>query len=732
MQQDKHNTSHNRGNHPQRLEAKHQDTLDLREFWKTLVRHKRMILVMSGATLALALLFTLGSKNVYRATATLQIERESTKVMNFDFLELSGDIRDTRDFYQTQFELIRSRALAAQVIKDLKLDDKLSSTSPLTSVKQWLGIASKPTEPSALENAFLENLSVEPVKTSRLVLVHYDSSNPEQAAQIANAVVATFQKMNTERRINTTNDAKTYLEASVKESKAKLDESVQRLDTYSRDNSIIIVNGKIETTTSLTLNNLAEKLQKVEQQLAEKESINAILSDKTKSMTERVGALQENVAYIQTLLKNLDDLKALNAKAPSANLRKQIRQREDEVEMQINVKRGALPGEIENLKNTKRAILEGEAKAKAEAIQEQEKFIAYGTLRRQVEINQELYQDLFKRLNQVSIAGGIAANNIAIIDDAQVPLKKFKPNLLTNLSFGALLGMLLGISAAFLREFMDDTVKNANELERISQLAILGVVPEVLNNTPSQLAQLTIKEPKSSVAEAFRSLRTAMRFVLRNDNSVVFVTSACAGEGKSTTATNLACAYANAGSRVLLIDADLRNPSLHRTLDVHATTGLADYLQGNIDTSELVQATAFSNLSLIPAGKLPEDPSELLSSPSMKALLATARTEYDHILIDGPPVLGLADALVLASLADTTLIAVRAENTRMAAVTNALKRLRQANASLSGLLLNRVALHRGGSYGYDYSNYYYNDDKQTEAGAAKKGVVTTLRSLKLL
>ena len=218
MQQDN-NTSHNRGNHPQRLEAKPQDTLDLREFWKTLVRHKRMILVMSGATLALALLFTLGSKNVYRATATLQIERESTKVMNFDFLELSGDIRDTRDFYQTQFELIRSRALAAQVIKDLKLDDKLSSTSPLTSVEQWLGIASKPTEPSALENAFLENLSVEPVKTSRLVLVHYDSSNPEQAAQIANAVVATFQKMNTERRINTTNDAKTYLEASAKESK---------------------------------------------------------------------------------------------------------------------------------------------------------------------------------------------------------------------------------------------------------------------------------------------------------------------------------------------------------------------------------------------------------------------------------------------------------------------------------------------------------------------------------
>jgi len=732
MQQDKHTTSHHRGHLPQRPEVKHQDTLDLREFWKTLVRHKRMIFIMSGATLALALLFTLGSKNVYRATATLQIERESTNILNFDFLELSGDIRDTRDFYQTQYELIRSRTLAAQVIKDLKLDDKLSETSPLTSVKQWLGIRNKATEATALENAFLANLRVEPVKTSRLVLVHYDSSSPEQAAKIANAVVATFQKMNTERRINTTNDAKAYLETSVKESKANLDESVERLDSYSRDNGIIIVNGKIETSTSITLNKLAEELLKVEKDLAEKESIHAISTDEKRPMAERIGALQGNAPLLQTMLKRLDDLKAKNAIESNTNLRKEIRQMEATVKMEIDVKSRSLPGEIENLKNSKRAIHDSIAKAKTEAIKEQDKFIAHGTLRRQVETNQELYQDLFRRLNEVSIAGGIAANNVAIIDAAQVPLKKFKPNMLTNLSFGALMGLLLGISAAFLREFMDDTVKSANELERVSQLAILGVVPEVLNNTPSQLAQLTIKEPKSSVAEAFRSLRTAMRFVLRNDNNITFVTSACAGEGKSTTATNLACAYANAGVRVLLIDADLRNPSLHRTLDIVATTGLADYLQGNIDTNELVQATAFSNLSLIPAGKLPEDPSELLSSPGMKTLLEAARTEYDQIVIDGPPVLGLADALVLASLADTTLIAVRAENTRMAAITNALKRLRQSNANLSGLLLNRVALHRGNSYGYDYANYYYNDDKQAETGTAKKGVVTTLRSLKLM
>lgn len=733
MQQDKHNTSHNRGNHPQRFEGKTQDTLDLREFWKTLVRHQRMILLVTGTTLLLTLAFTLASKNVYRATATLQIEREPTKIVEFDFLG-SGDIRDTRDFYQTQFELIRSRALAAQVIKDLNLQEKLSSTSPLTSIKQWLGISNPTADQTVLENLLLDNLNVEPIKNSRLVAVSYDSSSPELAAEITNAVVSTFQKMNTERRVNATDDAKRYLDNSVTEAKAKLDESVQRLETYSKEHGIIPVDGKGETIASLKLKQLTQDLLKVQGERSDKESKFELLSDKKRPLADRIGVLEDNAPYLQTLRQSLDHLKALNAKSPDANVRKQLRQQEARLEVEISTKLSSLRGELESIKKREAAIHESTAKAKTEALQEQDKIIGHNTLQREVDTNQELYQGLLQRLKEVSIAGGVGANNIAIIDNAQIPLKEYKPNLMTNLSFGALLGLLLGISAAFMREFMDDSVKNVNELERNAQLPVLGVVPEVLDNTPSQLAQLTVKEPKSGVAEAFRSLRTAMRFVLRNDHNVTFVTSACAGEGKSTTATNLACAYANAGSRVLLIDADLRNPSLHRTLNVHNEAGLADYLTGTADEIQLTNTTDITNLHLITAGKLPEDPAELLSSIHMKTLLTHVRGEYDQIILDGPPVLGLADALVLSSLADTTLIAVRAGNTRMAAIHNALKRLRQSQATLAGILLNRVALHRGNSYGYDYNDYYYNsnNDQGHQSHTAQKGVVTTLRSLKLL
>lgn len=733
MQQDKHNTLHNRGNHPQRFEGRTQDTLDLREFWKTLVRHQRMILFVTGATLLLTLAFTLASKNVYRATATLQIEREPTKIVEFDFLG-SGDIRDTRDFYQTQFELIRSRALAAQVINDLNLQEKLSGTSPLTSIRQWLGISNPTADQTALENLLLDNLNVEPIKNSRLVAVSYDSSNPELAAEITNAIVSTFQKMNTERRVNATNDAKRYLDNSVTEAKAKLDESVQRLETYSKEHGIIPVDGKGETIASLKLKQLTQDLLKVQSERSDKESKFELLSDKKRPLADRIGVLEDNAPYLQTLRQSLDHLKALNAKSPDAGIRKQLRQQEARLEVEISTKLSSLRGELESIKKREAAIHESTAKAKAEALQEQDKIIGHNTLQREVDTNQELYQGLLQRLKEVSIAGGVGANNVAIIDNAQIPLKKYKPNLITNLSFGTLLGLLLGISAAFMREFMDDTVKNVNELERSTQLPVLGVVPEVLGTTPSQLAQLTVKEPKSGIAEAFRSLRTAMRFVLRNDHNITFVTSACAGEGKSTTATNLACAYANAGSRVLLIDADLRNPSLHRTLNVHNEVGLADYLTGTTDEVQLTNTTNITNLHLITAGKLPEDPAELLSSVHMKTLLAHVRGEYDQIILDGPPVLGLADALVLSSLADITLIAVRAENTRTAAVHNALKRLRQSQATLAGILLNRVALHRGGGYGYDYSDYYYasNNDQERQSHTTEKGVVTTLRSLKLL
>lgn len=708
MQHDKYNATPSRSNMAPDL-LKTPDHLDLREFGRTLVRRRRMILLVTGVVLLLSLLVTLFSKPVYRATATLQIERESTKVVDIDFLG-SGDIRDTRDFYQTQFELIRSRALAAQVISKLNLEEKLSSTSIFGQIKEWFSLTDPASKQTALEDLLLDNLTVEPVKNSRLVAVSYTSSEAAQSAEIANAVVATFKDMNTERRLSTTQDAKTYLDKSVTETKAKLDESEQRLNAFVREHEIFQMEGEEATTSSLALKQLSEELIAIQKQRIEQESKYEILADKTRKLPDRIGVLEQGAAYLQALSQKLDKLKAQQEKQPIANIADQISKLENDIEVEVAAKLDALKSELETAKKKEALTREGIAKAKSEAMQEQDKTIAYSTLKREVATNQELYQNLQQRLKEINIAGGVAANNIVIIDPAQTPLKKFKPNLPTNLLFGSLLGLLLGVSAAFMREFLDDTVKDVNELERATQLPVLGIMPEAPDFTSSQLARVSVSKPRSAIAEAFRSLRTSLRFLQQDDTTpIIFVTSAAPNEGKTTTASNLACAYAAAGNRVLLVDADLRNPSLHKVFGINANKGgLASYLAGAADNRALAQETDIHNLYLIAAGSPPDDPAELLSSPHMQTLLASSRQEFDQIIVDGPPILGLADAVVLSSLSTATLLAVRAEHTRMNMVENALTRLRRSQAPLTGLMLSRVDL--AGGYGHDYGSYVYQAD----------------------
>ncbi len=695
------------------------DTLDLREFGRTLFRRRRMILLVTSIIILLALLITLFSKPVYRATATLQIERESTKVVNIDFLG-AGDIRDTRDFYQTQFELIRSRALASQVITSLKLEEKLASTSLLSQFKAWFSTTDASNKQTAIEDLLLENLTVEPVKNSRLVAVSYTSSDATQAAEIANAVVSTFKNMNTDRRLSATTDAENYLDKTVQETKARLDKSEQRLNQYARDHEIFQLDDEESTTSSKALKELSEELIQVQKQRIEQESKHDILADKNRPLADRVGVLDKDAPYLQALGQKLDKLKAQQEKQPIANIAEQIKKLETDIEIEVAAKGDSLKGELEAAKRKEDLIREGISKAKTEAMQEQDTTIAYSTLKREVTTNQELYQNLQQRLKEVNIVGGVAANNIAVIDPAQTPLKKFKPNLSSNLLFGTLLGLLLGISAAFMREFLDDTVKDINELERTTQLPVLGVMAETAGTTAAQLATSTLSKPRSAIAEAFRSLRTSLRFLQQTDTTpLIVVTSASPNEGKTTTASNLACAYASAGNRVLLVDADLRNPSLHKTLGIHASKGLANYLSGALDSRDLIQMTDIPNLYLLPAGTLPDDPAELLSSPHMQTLLDSVKRDFDQIIIDSPPVLGLADALILAELSSATLLTVRAEYTRMATLQNALTRLRRANAPLTGILLNRVDLDNG--YGNDYGGYVYQaEDHQTKPSTGGK------------
>lgn len=634
------------------------DNLDLREFVRTLVRRKRMILTITGVTLALILLATLLSPVSYRATATVQIEREPTRVVDIDFLG-TNDVRDTRDFYQTQFELMRSRALAAQVIADLKLKDR-----PVSGIKQWLGLNAT-NDQTDLENALLDNLDIEPVKNSRLVAISYIGSSPEEAANVANAVVKAFSSMSAKKRLSSIAEATNLLEKSAQETKAKLDEAQQKLSAYIRDKQIFQVDSETSNSNA-QLRQLTNELTQLQSQRIAKETQLTQLSAKENRTAQN--------------LKN----------------------------------------EVENLKNKENSLHSSIATTKEKVLQEQDAEMEYTTLKRELAVNQTLYQNLLQRLKEASIASGVISNNISVVDAAQSPSKKFKPNLLSNLIFGSLLGLLLGVAAAFLREFLDDTVHDVNKLERITHLPVLGVIPsdKTLANDP--VSRANFKRSHQAVAEAFRTLRTTLSFQPNmQGHTILLITSSAANVGKSTVAANLAGTYARAGQKVLLIDADMRNPSLNKLVGIDIASGLADYLAGKIESKGLVLNTDLPQLYFIPAGQQPEDPAELLNSTRMHHLLQSANREFDQIIIDSPPLAGLADSLVIAAQATATLLVVKAESTRIGSITTALKRLHQAKAPVIGLLLNDANLAKASNYGYEYADYTYVKQDQTNPPKAK-------------
>ncbi|MFI0399763.1 MAG: GumC family protein [Thiolinea sp.] len=620
--------------------AKAQDTLDLREFWKTLVRQKKLVLGITAGIILLALLLTILSSPVYRATATLQIERESTRVVDVDLIN-TGDIRDTRDFYETQFQLIRQYSLIEKVIDKLNLTDDVIRQSLLGKIKKQFSPVNDANSKVVLANATIENLNIEPIKNSRLVAVHFDASSPEKAAEVANAIVEEFVATSRAHGLEITGGAETFLQQQIQTAKAKLQESEKALNAYAKDKTIINLDDKESNTSSHKIMRLSEELVK-----AESDAI----------IIETDAARQGELAAARKRAELLRD-----------------------------------------------ALSEEEKKA----LVYQDSRVTYNTLEREVETNQVVYQSLLQRLKEINVAGEAVSNNLNIIDKALPPLQKFKPKLSTNLAFAGLLGLFLGIAAAFLREFMDDSVKDINELERETQLPVLGLIPSVNESDPKKVSQLVLNSPKSALAESFRSLRTTIRFKLREQQQepVIFVTSARANEGKTTVAMNLASAFAHTGNRVLLIDADLRNPSLHKLIGTRNQQNLVGYLTGEYPLDQLSQASNVPNLDIVVAGTPPTDPSELLANTKMETLLKMASQHYDMIIMDGPPILGLADAMILTSIANITLLTVHANDTSTTTVNNALKRLQETGSNVSGIILNQVKDAGRLGYGDDYYHY---------------------------
>lgn len=708
------------------------DEIDLRELWQIVSRRKGTIISLAFLIFIIVSLLTLLQTPVYRSSATIQVNPEdSGQVLQYDVATQGTSPALTKDFYQTQYELLKSKSLARDVIDELALESYLkgdelvkpfwqesadegkswlkSMISSLTVGSENENLLSEKTTLSELalpplENLFLENLTVQPVKNSRIVTVHYDSTDPQLSTLIANTLAEKYIDMNLDKRVESATYAEKFLKEQLIQAKSKLQESEADLVRYAKEKDIINTDDK-QTLDSQTIIALNKALTEAEKGRIELESKYKQLKS-AKSITR----VQENVV-IQTLKETKAKLQSeyqekLGIYKPAYPTMIQLKQRISEIDTQIN---DEMNSEIDALKADYLAAQQEENEIRQKLAQQKQDFlmlkdksIQYNTLSREVETNRELYEGLLQRLKEVGVAGSIGSNNITIVDRASIPFTKHKPNTKLNMMLGLVLGLFTGVVAAFLLEFINNTVKSSSDIENLLKTSTLGLIPveKKIKSKPLFVAN----EPQSALAEAYRSLRTNLQFSTSSGlPRSLQITSAMPSEGKSSATSNLGTILANSGKTVLIIDCDLRKPSQHKNFKLDNSVGVSNYLTNQSNFEEMIKDCAVSNLFIITSGPIPPTPVELLSSENMDLLMEQAYEKFDIVLLDSPPVIGISDALVLAQHAEATLFTIAYNQTKKDNILASFKRLQQSGSNIIGGLFTKVK----SSSNSDYASYYY-------------------------
>ena len=588
------------------------------------------------------------------------------------------------------------------------------------------GDAQEEALPPDLEKRFLDNLTIEPVRNSRLVRVHFESESAQQASTIVNAVAKAYIDMNLERRFEASTYAKSFLEDRIKQVRADLEDSELRFQSYTQDRGIVDQEDKLSILMT-RLRTMNQALVEAETDRIEAEAqYQEMLSASTDSLAQALDSLiierlKERRADIQSEYKEASRI--FQPEYPRMlQLQEQIDQINADIESEVQAIRDGIQVKYQAKLRQEAKLLESIDTTKAEILDLNARSTDFQALKREVDTNRELYDGLLQRMKEVGVAAGIATNNISVVDRAEIPRNKFKPKVFLNLAIALVLGLFGGGALALLFEMLDDTIKSTADLEKLTDRPVLGVTPLVDEeyDNEAQVALMSYLEPTSGLAEALRSMRTALTLSSSEGApKVLHFTSVSPSEGKTTTAVNTAINFAQTGARVLLIDADLRNPSLHKIFNKPNDNGLSSYLTGDTEPGRITQATGIDNMFLMSSGPVPPNPAELIHGAKMVDLVAMAQARFDYVVIDGPPLLGLADALLLADVAKATLFVVAANTARRGGVEAGLKRLRHSRANVLGMVLTKFDMSRS-SYGYGYG-YSYNYAYHYSYGAEPEG-----------
>jgi capsular exopolysaccharide synthesis family protein len=721
---------------------------------KHLVDHFRVVYKRRWIALPVFLIFfVVGVVNalreipVYQARAQVLIESDSPKVARLDQVFQAGGSYYDDDFLQTQFRILQSRTLAKRTLDSMKLwdaprlgDGPIPKGSISFSGLAWsavygiIDLVEKPfaqTPPPAVGLAqekvndetvgqsgriddFLGGLMIMPVRNSRIVEVRYASTDPVFAAKATNALAESYIQQNTEFKFNASKDAVDWLSRRLTEQKRSVEASEAALQAYKEQNGAVSVSDSASNIVVQRLTELNSALTKAKTERINKEALyNQLKTVESAGTLDTFPAVLAN-DYVQKLKADLAELQRQQqqlAERYGPRHQEVIKNRAaiESADAKLKIEQSKIVDAVKNEymtalneENSLQAALDTQ---KSEALRQNRKGIEYGVLQREVDSNRQIYDSLMQRTKETGITSEQRASNVRIVDPAEVPRGPISPNVQRDLTVTFGFSLMLAVGLAFLFEYLDNRIRTPQEMKAYLDVPFLGMVPAVGNGKDGSTNPLVngVGIP-ANFGEAFKTVRTNVLFSSAEAGlRTVVVTSAGPGEGKSIVAANLAIALAQAGQRVLLIDADMRRPRVHEIFGTDQEPGLSNVLTGNAKTNEAIRKSATSGLWLLHSGHIPPNPAELLGSRRYLDFIASLEEHFDWAIIDTPPVLVVADSSIAANHASGIVFVVASDKTNRHAAREAIEQLSAANARIIGSVLNRVDLVK---HPYYYSAYY--------------------------
>jgi succinoglycan biosynthesis transport protein ExoP len=731
----------------------------LGEYIRVLLKRKWTVLACLVAIFSVVAIASLKMTPIYEASGSIEINKPDSSLGNFsNSPTFNVDYYDPTEL-ETEVMILKSDLLALQVVKDLGLDRRPEFGGKTPNLPSSLDLApdplqADPSRTSALLSGFRSNLVVTLSPNTHIIKVSFRSPDKDLTSTVVNTLMTTYSENNFKSRFDSTMQAEDWLSKQLVDLQMKVETSQEKLVRYQKEHEILGIDEKQNITTE-KLDELNKALTSAESERMDKESIYRLVQSgdadtiaSAASVLDSAGAGTQSASGLLEVLRAKEaDMKIQAAElstqfGPSypkvAQLNTQLKETDAQILAETRKIAGKIRGQYMAALQRENMLHDALEKQKQEANKLNESAIQYSILKRDLETYRTLYEGLMQKMKEAGVSAGLKSNNFRIVDIARVPNAPIEPNIPRNLAFAFMLGLTSGVGLAFLLEGLDNTVRTTEQAQMISGFPPLGMIPMgsrasregpnakrlvlAASNSSNEAVELvTQNRPQSQMSESYRALRTSLLLSnLGAPPKVIMITSALPQEGKSTTSISCANVLAQKGIRVLLIDADMRRPSIHKTLGMGPRSGLSNVLTGSATLQQTItRCPVLPNLDVLPAGTPPPNPAELLASTNMRDVLEELRGQYDHIVVDTPPTLSVTDAVVLSPRADAIVLVIRSGHTTKQALRRSRDILTQVNAKVSGVLLNAVDLSSPDYYYYyeyksKYSRYYRDDEPQQD------------------